>query len=158
MKKYFIIALSSLLILSCTKNISSLNEEKKKAANVPAASLFANATKAVTDYLASTNVNINVFRLVTQQWATTTYQDEPNYDFTTRNIPQAWWTWMYRDVLIDLQEAKKLIPNTLGITDGVKKNRTAIVGITKGSINVFNALDIGFAVCSNTRHDHTAIL
>ena len=129
MKKYFIIAFSSLLILSCTKNISSLNEEKKKAANVPAASLFANATKAVTDYLASTNVNINVFRLVTQQWATTTYQDEPNYDFTTRNIPQAWWTWMYRDVLIDLQEAKKLIPNTLGITDGVKKNRTAIVDL-----------------------------
>lgn len=129
MKKFLIIIFSSLLVMSCTKNISSFNEEKKKASNVPAASLFANATKAVTDYLASTNVNINVFRLVTQQWATTTYQDEPNYDFTTRNIPQAWWTWMYRDVLIDLKEAKRLIPTTPIITEGAKKNRMAIVDI-----------------------------
>jgi hypothetical protein len=129
MKKILIIGLSSLLIVSCTKNIERFNEEKKKAANVPAASLFANATKATMDYLASTNVNINVFRLVTQQWATTTYQDEPNYDFTTRNIPQAWWGWFYRDVLVDLQESKRLIPATPIISEGAKKNRIAIVDI-----------------------------
>ena len=129
MKKILIICFSSLLIVSCTKNIERFNEEKKKAANVPAASLFANATKATMDYLASTNVNINVFRLVTQQWATTTYQDEPNYDFTTRNIPQAWWGWFYRDVLVDLQEAKRLIPATPIISEGAKKNRIAIVDI-----------------------------
>ena len=129
MKKYLIIFSASLLLAACTKNISTFNEEKKKAANVPAGSLFANATKNLTDYLASTSVNINVFRLVTQQWATTTYQDEPNYDFTTRNIPQGWWTWMYREVLIDYKEAKRLIPFALGLSDAVKKNRTAIADV-----------------------------
>lgn len=129
MKKYLIIFLSAVFMMACTKNISSYNVETKKAANVPAASLFANATKSVTDYLASTSVNINVFRLVTQQWATTTYQDEPNYDFTTRNIPQTWWTWMYRDVLIDLKESKRLIPTTPGLTAGGIKNQTAIVDL-----------------------------
>ncbi|MFL5774188.1 MAG: SusD/RagB family nutrient-binding outer membrane lipoprotein [Flavisolibacter sp.] len=129
MKKYLFIISSCLFLAACTKNISDLNQETKKAANVPAASLFANATKNLTDYLASTSVNINVFRLVTGQWATTTYQDEPNYDFTTRNIPQTWWTWMYRDVLVDLKESKKLIPSTPIITEGAKKNRIAMVDV-----------------------------
>lgn len=129
MKKYLLLFIATAFFAACTKDISRFNEETKKAATVPAGSLFANATKNLTDYLASTSVNINVFRLVTQQWATTTYQDEPNYDFTTRNIPQSWWTWMYRDVLIDYGEAKRLIPSTLGITDAVKKNRTAITDV-----------------------------
>src|SRR6185295_8136250 len=129
MKKYLFIISSCMFLAACTKNISDLNHESKKAANVPAATLFANATKNLTDYLASTSVNINVFRLFTGQWATTTYQDEPNFDITTRNIPQTWWTWMYRDVLVDFKESKKLIPTTLGITEGVKKNRTAIVDV-----------------------------
>jgi hypothetical protein len=129
MKKYLFIISSCLFLAACTKNISDLNKETKKAANVPAASLFANATKNLTDYLASTSVNINVFRLVTGQWATTTYQDEPNFDFTTRNIPQTWWTWMYRDVLVDLKESKRLIPSTPIITEGAKKNRAAMVDV-----------------------------
>lgn len=129
MKKYLFIISSCMFLAACTKNISDLNHETKKAANVPAATLFANATKNLTDYLASTSVNINVFRLFTGQWATTTYQDEPNFDITTRNIPQTWWTWMYRDVLIDFKESKRLIPTTPGITDDVKKNRTAMVDV-----------------------------
>ena len=51
----------------------------------------------------------------------------PNYDFTTRNIPQAWWGWFYRDVLVDLQESKRLIPATPIISEGAKKNRIAIL-------------------------------
>jgi hypothetical protein len=152
MKKYLVIFSAALLFVACTKDISRFNEETKKAAEAPAGSLFANAIKNLTDYLASTNVNINVYRLVTQQWATTTYQDEPNYDFTTRNIPQTWWTWMYRDVLIDLQDTKRLIASTVGITDPVKNNRAAITDImmvfthsivvnTFGNVPYFEALD-----------------
>ncbi len=96
---------------------------------VPAPTLFSNAVRGITDGLASSSVNVNVYRLVVQHWATTTYQDEPNYDFSTRNIPQAWWARMYRDVLIDLKEAKRIIAADITLTDATRKNQTAIADI-----------------------------
>src|SRR5690606_38633241 len=104
LKKYLFISLSVLTLAACTKDIDRFNEEKKKAASAPAATLFSNGLRNLVDGMTSANVNTNVFRLTVQHWATTTYQDEPNYDFTTRNIPQSWWLRMYRDVLVDLQE------------------------------------------------------
>lgn len=132
MKKYLLIISSSslLLVTACTKDISRFNEQTKSPSSVPPATLFSNAVRTLTDGLASSNVNTNVFRLVVQHWATTTYQDEPNYDFTTRNIPQAWWARLYRDVLVDLQEAQRLIPLDATILDeATKKNQVAISDI-----------------------------
>ncbi|MDQ3279450.1 MAG: SusD/RagB family nutrient-binding outer membrane lipoprotein, partial [Bacteroidota bacterium] len=130
MKKYLIIISSLLLLTACTKDISRFNEQTKSPSNVPPATLFSNAVRTLTDGLASSNVNTNVFRLVVQHWATTTYQDEPNYDFTTRNIPQAWWARLYRDVLVDLKEAQRLIPMDATILDEqTKRNRVAIADI-----------------------------
>ena len=132
MKKYFFIALPFVLLMACTKDISRFNEQTKSPSNVPPATLFSNAVKTLTDGLASTNVNTNVYRLVVQQWATTTYQDEPNYDFTTRAIPQAWWARLYRDVLVDLKEAQRLIPLDATVLDeAAKKNQVAISDITQ---------------------------
>lgn len=131
MKKYLIIlsSLSLLTLGSCTKDITSLNEQRKQAANVPAATLFSNGVRNLSDALASPNVNVNVLRLTVQHWATTTYQDEPNYDFTTRNIPQTFWTRLYRDVLANLQEAKRLIPTDNTIAADVQANQIAITDI-----------------------------
>ena len=130
MKKYLIISSVFLFALgACTKDISRFNEQTKSAANVPAATLFSNGVRNLSDALASPNVNVNVLRLTVQHWATTTYQDEPNYDFTTRNIPQTFWLRLYRDVLVNLQEAKRLIPSDITLTEGVKKNQTAIADI-----------------------------
>ena len=103
MKK--IIAYSSFLLImvmvSCTKNISRFNEETKNPANVPAETLFSNAIRNVVDGITTPNVNDNVFRFTVQHWGMATYQDEVNYDFTTRAIPERWWARMYRDVLAD---------------------------------------------------------
>src|SRR6476646_4722069 len=131
MKKYLIISTSFLLLLTaCTKDISRFNEQTKSPSNVPPSTLFSNAVRTLTDGLASANVNTNVYRLVVQHWATTTYQDEPNYDFTTRNIPQGWWSRMYRDVLVDLKESKRLVAEDITIIDeGVRKNQNAIADI-----------------------------
>ena len=131
MKKYLIISTSFVLLLTaCTKNISRFNEQTKSPSNVPPSTLFSNAVRTLTDGLTSSSVNTNVYRLVVQHWATTTYQDEPNYDFTTRNIPQTWWARMYRDVLVDLKEAQRLIPSDINITDeGQRKNQVAISDI-----------------------------
>jgi hypothetical protein len=50
--------------------------------------------------MTSTNVNTNIFRML--DWTETTYVDEANYDFNTRNITNAHWSEMYRDVILDL--------------------------------------------------------
>ena len=109
MKKIIYLVIPVLFFSSCTKNISRFNEETKRAANVPAGTLFSNATRNVADALASASVNTNVFRFTVKHWAMAVYQDEAQYDFSTRNIPQAWWTTMYRDVLVDLAESGKLV-------------------------------------------------
>ena len=128
MKKYFIISLSLFTMAACTKDIEKYNDQTKNAAVAPAGSLFSNGVRNLMDGLASPNVNTNVFRATVQHWTTTTYTDEPNYDFTTRNIPQAWWTRMYRDVLVDLEESKRLVAASLA-TDATKKNQVAIADI-----------------------------
>jgi hypothetical protein len=128
-----ILIYTSLLFLagSCTKDISRFNDETKKAADVPSATLFSNAVRNVVDGITSPNVNVNVFRFTVQHWAMTTYQDEVQYDFSTRAIPQAWWTRMYRDVLIDLNESNRLITASTTLDAGTKANQLAMVEIMK---------------------------
>ena len=92
MKKILYIVLPVLLLAACTKDISRFNEETKKPATVPAGSLFSNAVKTLADGLVNASVNVNVFRFTVKHWAMAVYQDEAQYNFTTRAIPQAWWT------------------------------------------------------------------
>src|SRR5690348_17049873 len=129
MKRLIFIILPVLFFAACTKNISRFNEETKRAANVPAGTLFSNAVRNVSDALASASVNTNVFRFTVKHWAMAVYQDEAQYDFSTRNIPQAWWTTMYRDVLVDLKESSRLITADATLAPGVKANQLAIVDL-----------------------------
>src|SRR6187402_3195608 len=121
MKKLIYISLSFFLLSSCTKDITSLNEQTKAPANVPAGTLFSNASRTMSSALASASVNTNVFRFVVKHWAMVTYQDEVQYDFNTRAIPNAWWNTMYRDVLIDLKKSSEVVAASL-ISDGEKNN------------------------------------
>lgn len=133
MKKYYryiTVLMLAGVALSCTRDISSLNEEKRRLSTVPAATLFSNAERNLSDMLASGSVNVNIFRFVVQHWAATTYNDEPNFNFSTRNIPATWWRTGYRDILNDLQESKRLIQEDATITsDDVRKNQLAIADI-----------------------------
>lgn len=130
MKKLFFIALAlSFLGISCTKDITRFNEQTKNAANVPGEMLFSTATLRYVRLLASPNVNTNIFRFTVGYWAATTYQDEPQYDFETRNISGGEWTTMYRDVLSNLKEATRLIEADATTTAGEKANKLAQVDI-----------------------------
>jgi len=130
MKKLFYILLPVLLITAaCTKNISRFNEETKKPAVVPAGTLFSKATKTLADGLDDASVNTNVFRFTVKHWAMSTYQDEAQYDFTTRAIPQSWWTRMYQGVLINFKESDRVITADLTLDAGVKANQKAIIDI-----------------------------
>lgn len=153
MKK--IIAYSSLLLImvSCTKDISRFNKETKNPAVVPAETLFSNAIRNVVDGITTPNVNDNVFRFTVQHWGMATYEDEVNYDFTTRAIPERWWGRMYRDVLADLGEAARLVTANVSLDAATKANQLAMVDImqvytfqilvnTFGDIPYSEALDV----------------
>ena len=103
MKKLFIISISLFSLAACTKDIEKFNEQTKNAPVAPAGTLFSNGVRNLVDGLTSANVNTNVFRTTVQHWAATTYQDEPNFYFTTRNSPLSWWLRMNRYVLLYLK-------------------------------------------------------
>lgn len=153
MKKIIIILLSIVaLTTSCNRNITDLNIDPKNPSSAPSYALFTNAQRTLMNTLTSSNVNLNIYRLIVQYWQETTYTDESNYDLATRDINDAVWDALYRDVLRDFQEAKTLIPTDVANAD-VQKNELAITDIlevvtwyylvtTYGDIPYSEALDI----------------
>lgn len=95
------------LITSCADDIENI--DPKAAVTVPGVSLVSNAQRSLSNILTSTNVNNNPFRLYAQYWAETTYPDESQYIIETRTINRGFWDPLYRDVLGDLNEAKKVV-------------------------------------------------
>tara|TARA_B110000503_G_C7169351_1_gene423557 strand:- start:3903 stop:5321 length:1419 start_codon:yes stop_codon:yes gene_type:complete len=118
MKKY-IILLSSVLIVSCApdEKYEDLNRDPNKPTQVSAESLFNASTKSLFNQMESPNINTNVFRLLTQYWTQTTYNDESNYDLNNRRVADNHYSEMYRDVLYDLKDAKSKIstPNKIAM-------------------------------------------
>lgn len=129
MKKLLIILAVAAFGVSCTKDITRFNKRTKEAAEVPGETLFSYGVKQYVDVLASPNVNVNVFRFTVGHWAATTYQDEPQYDFSTRAIPDGLFTRMYRNVLVNLEESKKIINKETGLTADEKANKLAQIDI-----------------------------
>ena len=138
MKKFIIllIAATTLTIVSC-KKLEDYNIDVKNAPAVPGSTLFANALRNLVDQETTTSVNENVFRAFAQYWAETTYPDETNYDLTTRLIPDYEFRTVYRDILANLKEAKRVIPMEPGETSSSpdkssaaeKKNKIAVTEI-----------------------------
>jgi len=123
MKKIIIAIIPILLSTACRKDIQNI--DPKSAGTVPGYALFTNAQRTLSNTITTPNVNTNIFRLIVQHWQETTYTEESNYNLSTRSIPQQIWTSLYRDVLSDFEEAKRVIPTT--ITDaGTRTNQLAI--------------------------------
>ena len=141
-----------LITAGCRKNITDLNIDPKNPSTAPSYAFFTNGQRTLVNTLTSSNVNLNIFRLIVQYWQETTYTDESNYDLGTRSINDGVWNALYRDVLRDFQEAKNLI--SVDISDeNVQKNQLAISEImqivtwyylvtTYGDIPYTEALDI----------------
>ncbi|MBR9775215.1 MAG: SusD/RagB family nutrient-binding outer membrane lipoprotein [Cytophagales bacterium] len=129
MKKIFISIFSMILMASCVENLEDYNVDQKSAANVPPATLYTGAVKELSDVITTPDVNINNYRFYVQQWTTTQYLDEPRYNMTTRLIPQNVWQALYRDVLADLGESKRLVEEDAFTTDAIKGNQMAQIEI-----------------------------
>ncbi|QEC76668.1 SusD/RagB family nutrient-binding outer membrane lipoprotein [Mucilaginibacter ginsenosidivorax] len=153
MKKILgVFLLTSIVFSACKKDLTSLNNDPKNPSIVPSYALFTNAQRRLTNTVTSSNVNLNIFRLIEQQWQETTYTDESNYDITTRPIPDDIWNALYRDVIYNFERTKALIPTDVTGAD-IQKNEIAITDVmqvytyyylvtTFGDIPYTEALDI----------------
>ncbi len=137
MKKiFFSLAALALFTTSCVDESDDYNLDHDGAYNVSAGSLLTNAQKELADQMTTPSVNLNVFRFFTQYWAATQYTTESKYRVTTRKIPDNHWNALYRDVLGNLESAKKAIaaevkPTTVADADWAvqQKNKLAIIEI-----------------------------
>lgn len=109
MKKLIILFLPFLLLTACVDSLDDYNVDTKRPSTAPPVTLFSNALKGLADTLTSPNVNVNNYRLYTQQWTTTTYLDEPRYNVTARIVPESFWRGLYKGVISDLNESRRLI-------------------------------------------------
>lgn len=156
MKKIILITFTIITLVSCQSDdkYEDKNRDPKNPTQVDSEFLFNAATKSLFDQMTSTSVNTNIFRLLGQHWTETTYTDEANYDFNTRNITQNHWSEMYRDVLLDLKTAKTITDSDSGLSAANKNSRNAQIEIlsvyawaqlveTFGDIPYSQALDAG---------------
>src|SRR5258708_20610739 len=152
MKKITLLFICFLCVwTACKKKCGSLNVDTKAPVKVPSYTLFSYAQKKLPGLVTTPDQLINVFRLLTQQWTETTYTMESNYQLDASNIPQTWWGVLYRDVLNNLEQAKKLIPaamaapaverNQLAITDIMEVYAYSILANTYGNIPYKQALN-----------------
>ncbi len=131
MRKFITIIIILLAFVSCGK-LEDLNKNTKAPSVVAGESLFTNAQKNLFDQMVSANVNYNIFRLIAQYWTETTYLDESNYDLVTRTIPDNHWDVLYRDVLKNFDEAKKVIKTETILTADdsiIMSNKLAIIEV-----------------------------
>lgn len=137
MKKIYLFLGLTLLTLSCSDNLENMNEDQKNPNNVPAGTLFTSAERSLSDQMINTNVNRNIFRLLSQYWTETTYTDESNYDFVTRKIADNHWNELYAGVLADLYTAREsvaqesILANDPAFTEktAIKNNKLAQIDI-----------------------------
>ncbi|MFD2582032.1 SusD/RagB family nutrient-binding outer membrane lipoprotein [Pedobacter vanadiisoli] len=129
MKRIYIILIAVAFFSSCAKNLGDYNTDQKNSPTATAPTLFTAALKSYSDVLTSPSVNTNVFRFYVQYWTSTEYLDEPRYNLLARPLPQAFWQAIYRDVLMDLKESKRLVAEDLFITPVLKANETAQIEI-----------------------------
>ncbi len=131
MKKILILCLVTMGFAACNSDITDINVDIKNPSEVSAGALFANATISLSDFLASTNVNTNNFRLWSQQWAQTTYADESNYDLITRDVNGNTWDRLYATVLRDVRGVAALVAEDPFLNDENKRNQTAIAEVVE---------------------------
>ena len=87
MKKIILALATVLAIQSCSDDYyDSLNVDPINPSDVPAEYFVTNAVTSYFYQMLNTNVNLNVFRLWSQQWNETQYVEESNYDLSLIHI------------------------------------------------------------------------
>lgn len=152
MKKYILLILT-LALSSCASDeaYEDLNKNPNEPADVTDNQLFVSATNSLTDFIESTNVNVNNFRLYAQYWTQTQYTDESNYEIQNREIPDYMFSEFYRDVLGDLKNAANLT------SDGIKNAQIELLSIYAWQMLVDAFGDVPYTEALNTAGENTTL-
>jgi len=130
MKKSIHYILPAVLLLgACTKNISRFNDQTKRAAVVPAAPLYTNATRGLADQLANIgggNITLHIVGYMAQA----IIEDNAQFNFQTAGMTNTQWNVMYRDVLNDLKRSDSILSQDVGTLPATIANQRACIDIT----------------------------
>lgn len=130
MKKILLGLVTVFAFNSCTdEDYDNLNHDPINPEVVPASYLVTGATTSYFYRMISTNVNQNIFRLVSQYWNETQYTQETNYDLEGRQISDNLWNEISMNVLYDLNEAKKIVNNDTSLNQAQKNNQLAVIDL-----------------------------
>ena len=130
MKKILLGIVAVFALNSCTdEEYDRLNHDPINPEAVPASYLVTGATTSYFYRMISTNVNQNIFRLVSQYWNETQYTQETNYDLEGRSISDNLWNEISMNVLYDLNEAKKMVNANVTLSQTQKDNQIAIIDL-----------------------------
>ena len=134
MKKILASILLVSLLQSCGReSMSELNTDPNSYYTTVPSAVLTYAQKQLADYVSTPNVNVNNLRLTTQYWQETTYLDESRYDFSTRNVSDQTWNYLYVRVIKNLDQARKLVlaytptANEASTWEQTKKNQLAVI-------------------------------
>jgi hypothetical protein len=135
MKKKILYLVLILVVLVSSCELPN-NIDPKNAKTVSADADFTSAEVALVNLLGNISVNVNTTRLLAQYQSEVTYVTESRYNFQDRQIPDAYSGRIYRDVLLPLKDAKKIldasnVPTETAINQ--KKNQLSIIEI----VNVY---------------------
>lgn len=128
MKKIILGLVTVFALYSCTnEEYDNLNHDEMNPETVPANYLITGATTSYFYRMLNTNVNQNIFRLVSQYWNETVYTQETNYDLEGRSISDGLWNELMTNVLYDLNDAKAKVDEDVNTTAEQKKNQKAVI-------------------------------
>ena len=131
MKKiiYFLFIALALFVTSCELPD---NVDPKYPLTVAPEALFTYSEIELANQVGSINVNINTTRLLAQYQAETTYPTESRYNFSDRQIPDAFFIRLYERVLMNLKEAYNSIEAKTAAGEeaiAVKDNQLACIEV-----------------------------
>ena len=90
------------------------NIDPKAPTTVPTGTIVTSIQVALANHVDNISVNVNINRMLAQYTTEVTYVDEARYNFGDRQIPDTYWDRWYRDVLMDIKEAKMIYAEATG--------------------------------------------
>jgi len=108
------------------------NIDPKHALDIAPEAVFTQAEIGLVDQIGSINVNSNITRLLVQYHSETTYVTESRYNFSDRQIPDAYFEDLYQEVLMNMKVAYNSLESSLVAAEAdirVRDNKLAVIEV-----------------------------
>lgn len=108
------------------------NIDPKHALSIAPEAVFTQSEIGLVDQIGSISVNTNITRLLVQYHSETTYVTESRYNFSDRQIPDAYFEDLYQEVLMNMKIAYNSIESAPVAAEAdikVRDNKLAIIEV-----------------------------